>query len=371
MWTNWLIPLRYREPILIVSYPGNDNYRRLQQLKEDSAFVGKVLQTTDTIQWVELDYRQNTWETAEKLLDTVDRIAQSYCLNVVLLRGFEKLMKDHRGDLIIAIRELYRRDNYRVMLVCENNYYDPDNERFILQARTFEPRIVVLPLYDLNNARNFVLYLARKWDLNVSESLVEQIVQRTGGNFGLLKEIIWYLRDHGVERLEDALSSEQLLWQVKSLWNGLTDSDRDYLRYVVYGLSTRGLTPMTQSYLQTIGFLKEEGVLTMPILAEYILNYEHNPRGVVVDGEQIMINQQDYSLHFTQKQKLIMHELLQCQGKIVARERLMDVLWGSDKAGSDWAFDSQVNRLREKLKVLGVGEKHLVTKRGKGLLWLA
>ena len=65
-----------------------------------------------------------------------------------------------------------------------------------------------------------------------------------------------------------------------------------------------------------------------------------------------------------------MKELLQNKGKIVLRERLMELLWGSDEAGSDWAFDSQINRLREKLKVLGIGERHLVTKRGKGLSWL-
>jgi len=370
MWESWLTPLRYREPTLIVSYPGNDNYRRLQQMKEEIAFVSKTLQTRQSIYWIELDYRQKTWETAEMFLNSVEREARVGSANILLLRGFEKLIKDHRTDLVIALRELYRRDSYRVMLVCENNYYDPDNEKFVLSLRTFEPRVVALPLYGLSNVQSFVWYLANKWDLHLTDVLVDEVVAKVGGSLGLLKQVVWYLRDHGVESLDEALGSEQVLWQVKSLWDGLTRSDREYLRYVAYDLHTRDLLPMTRSYLTNIGFLTQEDIITIPILYEYIHKYEQNPRGVVLDGEQILINQQDFGSHFTDKQKLIMKELLQNKGKIVLRERLMELLWGSDEAGSDWAFDSQINRLREKLKVLGIGERHLVTKRGKGLSWL-
>ena len=46
----------------------------------------------------------------------------------------------------------------------------------------------------------------------------------------------------------------------------------------------------------------------------------------------------------------------------------MKEVWG-DEDVSDWAFDSQIKRLRDRLKELGVGGKHLITKRGKGVIW--
>ncbi len=370
MWSAWLAPLRYCEPSLIVSYPGNDNVRRINQLVLEKDFVANFLKTTKEICWVELDYRQEKWTSAGDFWEVVEHKHDSNKLTIMVLRGFEILIKDRREDLVLALRQLYRKSDFRVMLVSENNYFDPDNQEFILTLKTFEPRIVSLPLYDQDIAHCFVRYLAEKWEIKIEESKVSEIANAVGGNLGLLKEVVWYLRDHGLDKLTGALNSENLLWQVKSLWNGLLRSDREYLTHIVFDIPVKNNLEMTESYLRDIGFLTRENKVALPLLANYIRKYEQNPMGAILRGEKILINQVDYSQYFTHKQRLIMKELLSSSGTIVTREKLIELVWGSDEGGSDWALDSQINRLREKLKSLGIGTKHLITRRGKGLGWV-
>lgn len=67
-------------------------------------------------------------------------------------------------------------------------------------------------------------------------------------------------------------------------------------------------------------------------------------RRVTVDGEPVALRPKEYE---------ILLVLLQNKGRVVARERLLSLLWGFDYAGDERVLDRQIQTLREKLKAAG------------------
>lgn len=368
MWKQWLTPLKYHEISLIVSYPGNDNIRRIDQMIVDNEFVSKSLGINGKVEWIKLDYRISKWVDCDQMMSSIGTRTGDASIKIFLLRGFELLMREGRTDLIMGIQDIYRFQNIRVLLVCDNNYYDPDFERILLSSLSFQPRIGYLPEYAAGQAHEFVEYLSGEWKMEFTEKVKDIIYQNCGGNLGFVREVAWYLRDKGVDEIEQALTSQQLLWQIRSWWTKLSNSDREYLRYLVFGLDTRDISPMTKDYMSRIGVVNTRVLIKAELIVNYVRRYEVNPKSIGLIGEQIIIGGLDYASYFTQKQRQILTTLISRKNEIVQRNILMELIWG-EASSSDWAFDNQINRLRKRLKELGLKASHLQTKRGKGLIW--
>ncbi len=368
MWCQWLGPLRYHEPSLIVSYPGNDNIRRIDQLINNQAFVQSKLQVNTKIKWIKMDYRIAKWLSIDQLRTEMGTLNENSLTTIILIIGLEAILKDGRSDLISAIQELYRLTNVRVMLVSDNNYYDPVFEKMVLSLLSFQPRLGYLPQYNLAQTSEFVEYLCNKWETKLGEKAKSEIYKHCGGNLGFVKEVVWYLRDNGVDKFEEAVHSQQLLWQIRSWWSKLSESDKNYLRYLAFGHEAKDLETMTKDYLERMAVVDSNGKILGLQILDYILKYETNPKGMGVSGEKILIAGEDYTSYFTDKQRKILKVLIEHKNDVVQRDQLLEMIWG-DKSASDWAFDSQINRLRKRLNELGLKSVRLQTRRGRGLIW--
>ncbi|PGO51168.1 DNA-binding response regulator, partial [Bacillus cereus] len=69
----------------------------------------------------------------------------------------------------------------------------------------------------------------------------------------------------------------------------------------------------------------------------------------------------------TKNELKILHYLLQHQGTIISREKLMEYLWSSDLFVDDNALSVNMTRLRKKIEQMGM-ENPIETRRGLGYL---
>ena len=94
-----------------------------------------------------------------------------------------------------------------------------------------------------------------------------------------------------------------------------------------------------------------------------ILSY----KDLMFDVEKGTIKHNDKSIELTKNEIKIFTLLLKNKDKVVSRESLMMSLWDSDEFVTDNALTVNINRLRSKIKELGI-EDFIKTKKGIGYI---
>ncbi len=115
-------------------------------------------------------------------------------------------------------------------------------------------------------------------------------------------------------------------------------------------------------------------VLVVKIQALLRRTYDYGSLVDTIEYKEFVLNMNDNSLLYrNQKIELAKNEyrilltLLQNKGKIVSREKLMDVLWKTDVYIDENTLTVNVNRLRKKLESYGIAD-FIQTKFGVGYL---
>ncbi|MEE1236987.1 MAG: response regulator transcription factor, partial [Turicibacter sp.] len=88
---------------------------------------------------------------------------------------------------------------------------------------------------------------------------------------------------------------------------------------------------------------------------------------LVVDFEKGTLKHNNKTLELTKNEMRILTTLIKQKGKIVTREQLMINLWNDDEFISDNTLTVNVNRLRARLKEIGIDD-FIQTKKGIGYL---
>lgn len=88
---------------------------------------------------------------------------------------------------------------------------------------------------------------------------------------------------------------------------------------------------------------------------------------LVVDFEKGTLKHNNKTLELTKNEMRILTTLIKQKGKIVTREQLMMNLWNDDEFISDNTLTVNVNRLRARLKEIGIDD-FIQTKKGIGYL---
>lgn len=93
--------------------------------------------------------------------------------------------------------------------------------------------------------------------------------------------------------------------------------------------------------------------------------FEH--RGAFLNTEEGSLFYQDEKISLSKNEYRILFLLMKNKGKIVSRERLMEMLWKTDEFVDDNTLTVNVNRLRKKLEQAGL-DNFIETKFGVGYL---
>ncbi|GHU40551.1 DNA-binding response regulator [Clostridia bacterium] len=87
--------------------------------------------------------------------------------------------------------------------------------------------------------------------------------------------------------------------------------------------------------------------------------------GVSLNRSRSMVSKGDMSAELTKNEQGILYLLMQNEGRIISRDRIMEELWESDEFVDDNTLTVNINRLRKKLEQIGA-EDFITTKRGQG-----
>lgn len=118
----------------------------------------------------------------------------------------------------------------------------------------------------------------------------------------------------------------------------------------------------------------DAGVLVAKVGALLRRTYDFGESSPVIECRGALLNTGDQSFTYngeavslTKNEYKILSQLMQNKGKVVSRERLMELLWESDCFVDENTLTVNVNRLRKKLDGAGL-EGFITTKFGQGYI---
>jgi DNA-binding winged helix-turn-helix (wHTH) protein len=120
---------------------------------------------------------------------------------------------------------------------------------------------------------------------------------------------------------------------------------------------------------QTFLYLSSDA--TLPLDGEPIFLSSTSTGNVRVDkrSHRVWIKDQEVTPPLSMSQFKMLELLYEHQGRVVSRQQLIEVVWGSDEAilVTEQALDAMVRRLRERISDLDATHEYIVTVRGHGL----
>lgn len=138
------------------------------------------------------------------------------------------------------------------------------------------------------------------------------------------------------------------------------NSELDELMSMSYGADDY----ITKPYNPQILLVRIEAVLKRVNNANTnIISY----REIRLNLSKSVIEANDQEVELSKNESKILYYLLKNKGNIIAREEIMDFLWGSDEFVDDNTLTVNINRLRRKLQDIGYDDV-IETRRGQGYI---
>lgn len=231
--------------------------------------------------------------------------------------------------------------------------------------------VLKYPLYGDTDTLQFCNWVTHTWDTEIPNHVISEIIHTCGGYLWLVNQALRTYRDNPEMGVNHAVSTDTILTITESIWNRLSDREKDIVRKLHFG-SLKQEDTLTQEFghlksLHVIGDAGKTKTLRMPIFSP-VIERESHAQVLQPILDKIFIGKKDITEFFTGKEKVFIMTLLASRKKIVPRDVLALKLWGNawEEKYSDWAIDRLAFRLRTKLRKLGMNSTliHVIKRKG-------
>ena len=218
----------------------------------------------------------------------------------------------------------------------------------------------VMPLFDMESVGYVIKnQMSGGFVEKMNEERAGKIKKLSGGYVSLTR---FFLR-HPDLLDEEVQENPEVKFFFDGIWNSLADESRLWLLDFVSGKKV-----VERDFLVKTGIVKN-GKLFSEVFEKYINGLAKQVVPVVkeVNGVLMVGNSRAEVLLTIQEMKVL--KVLLC-GEIVSREKVADVLWGteSEERYSDWAINQVIRRIRVKIGDVREDKKLIETIRGRGFV---
>ena len=232
------------------------------------------------------------------------------------------------------------------------------------------------------DAQRFVIYLAQKQGLTISEENISLLVKLSGGHPGILERIYLMLNKEKVDltsplnlTASELIRKRPIYKECRRLWSELETEHKALLTLIEKG--EQALEANQKQLLEAKGLIiptKESGLTVFSLLfAEYVQQELIGQSDAVVKGlrcdfetGQIWVDDQEMTLQLSEPQRKIITFLYQKAGIICTYDEIAHGVWGVGEGVSPGAIYELVKRVRQKIEPDWKQPYYIVTVPGKG-----
>ncbi len=144
-------------------------------------------------------------------------------------------------------------------------------------------------------------------------------------------------------------------------------SSRNSNMDIITGINLGADDYLQKPFSLDILIAKIEGLLRRTYKFAAIKSNIISCNNVILDIDKQTISNNEESIELTSNEIKIITELMRNKGKVISRDKLMEKLWNVSWFVDDSTLTVNINRLRNKLKSIGLSD-FIQTKRGQGYL---
>jgi hypothetical protein len=273
--------------------------------------------------------------------------------------------------LLSALHEtLYENNPYIVSMCCfEMDITHPQYAMTFRQYPQLLHSIFYYPLYGKTDTEHFIHYVARKWNVDISQKQVEHLLATCGGKWWFIKDAIRQLRIQK-DWTED---TDGMLYRKNMIIQSLLPSERSVLLKILTGRKTFSTEEQhSLNHLMKLHLISENYHLLVPILRKPLLASVGTDHALTYENNMIYLNQVPIGKFFSRKEMRAFKILVSKPGSIISREELAEAIWPIDTEAkySDWAIDQIIARVRKRLPELEIPPLSIKSIRGKGYMYI-
>ena len=300
---------------------------------------------------------------------------------VFLFDEFDALLSKMPARGFRALRALRDDHKYRLMYVVATRLEIPRLRQDISEIEHFEELVtsttIWLGPYVKNDALMMLSRLETRHGVKLSESIKEQIIEKTGGHPGLIREVFnqakWNTDKSGRLELTPAIIDE-----CRRIWFSLDKTEQDAIVRFANGVSLVDVSDFSFTRLVQKGIIRtnskpEEHTIFSPLFLDYLkqqkpvigahILIEDDKNKAWINGKEI---KNIKGLEFR-----LLSLMVQNRNKTCTRDKIAEVLYPKDNNNPDVGvsntrIDSVVKRLRKLIEPDPGGPKYIINIRSEG-----
>lgn len=384
---KWLEALKREENATVLFVPKTDRLIRLAHLLSDKPLIKKILGNPDNYIFLQMAFDPEdikelpdiTQQICEQLnlanLDTQKHTYEEWIsyfshqsLKLILIIPQAEIYLNPAGknvlSLISQLNEQYA-PLLGILSFFESNFTHPSNMAFMPVSTRLYENIFSYPLYNYEDTISFIEMLEKIWDMVVTPSTKNKIIEKGGGHFWLVKQAVREVESYGSWKVE----SEGMMFRLRTIFNLLSRHEQEVIKKLIVGKELFGETETySLKYLKKMRVFDAQDHCLIGAFEDLLLQPQHQMGIIELKENRIFVNDVPVDKLFTRQERHVLKLLLEKGNQVISRDEIAHRMWPIDTQDkySDWAIDQLITRLRKGLKELSLAPKTLEVVRGKG-----
>lgn len=366
----WIEIVGRSESASILNLSVRSQLYRVSQLLENKTLLKTKLGNLKKIKFVVINLTTLSLDNSDEAEQFFIKKRAKYGKTVFFIIDADRLL-DEKKELLGVINALpYLNRPVSILFFFKKNIQLQKYIVSLAHFATLLQNIIVVPLFSKESMLHYIKYEAALYKIEIPKLLSDEIVNQCGGRMWLIKQAIRRYRTTGSKK--DIFNHEDMQFRLKTIFNEFEPEEKEVLIKIVNRKSNFDTTEKEiLSYLDKTGLIVKNKhlSLTIPLLEEYIRKENNQQYKFYISKKnEIKINNLTINSVFSRSQKKLLIYFISHSNVLLARDLIARIMW-DDNDYTDWAIDTAINRLRNKLINLGLNRELIITVRNQGFIF--
>jgi len=359
----------------ILNLARRDQLYRAKQLQDNQKTFQKFLKNQKMIDYLFLDLSTQMIEDdidLQKYLS--ENIKNTKNQSVLFILDADKLLDE--GSLLLGNIDRLQHQTHGISIIYffQKNITLNKYRRKFSRFTTCYQNVNIFPYYLKEDSKIFITQLEQRFNIKVPNNISDLILDRCGGYFWLIKQAV---RQFSKEKNQkNIFTNEDMSFRLRVIADEFEPEETDLLEKIIKkDFDFSSVEKDILSFFVKNRFLYKQGrqyLFSIPILKDYLSEQLSQKTQLKInERKQIVINDVIADGYFSKKEKKVICSFIENINKIIKREDIAKVIWGSNYQDvyTDWALDQLIRRLRNKFIKLGLRPKLIKTIKNQGYIF--
>lgn len=368
MMIPWLKMIAHRQSGSIINVTPRSQPYHIQYLMERRDLLEKYIPNYEELEIVILDLLTLSLKSlSEKIKEILSQVKNRQA--AILFLNTDQILTKKNKTLPILSEAFFNKPNVSLLFFFYKNIYLPKYLELITKSDKIIQNIFIVSYYSPEAVKHYIRYKEEEYKTKLPEKIIKNIILMCGGRLWLVDEAVRYYSVTGDAKY--IFNHEEMNLHVRTVFFEYDELEQQTILKLVKKESIDLNSNIIEYFIKIglISFEKGEYVVKVKLIENYVTSLLHQQVTFSIKNhKEIIVNGINITALISRSQRKLLYELIKNKDKTLTRNQLANIVWkDSQQLGySDWALDMAINRLRIKLRLLGISSEVIYTKKNVG-----